>query len=112
MAYPRRLRYEGLRTLGFAAIGAAYAAIGTALANPARVIIAKNLTDKSVLFSINGVTDHFIIPSGGFQLIDVTTNKVRDDGFFTDQGTVFYAKQGPSGAPASGSVYIEVIYAA
>jgi len=36
----------------------------------------------------------------------VTMNKVRDDGFFIAEGTVFFAKRA-AGAPSSGALYIE-----
>jgi len=111
MAFKIRFRMDTLRVLGFAAIGAGYTAIGASFANPVRIIKLTNLTDKAVIISFNGATDQSILPAQSFTLYDLTTNKVRDDGFFIDVGTVVYAKQGPSGAPASGSVYLETVYA-
>ena len=61
-------------------------------------------------FSIDGVNDHFILPPRSFKLIDVTANKVRDDGFFVREGTVFYVKQ-TLAAPTLGSVIIEIVRA-
>ena len=37
---------------------------------------------------------------------NICTNRVRDDGFFIPEGTVFYAKRA-AGAPSSGALYIE-----
>ncbi len=111
MAYKIRFRMDTLRSLAFGGIGAAYAAIGASFANPVRIIKLTNLTNVSILFSFDGVNDHSILPSNSFTLYDLTTNKVRDDGFFVAQGTVVYAKQGPAGAPASGAVYVETVYA-
>ena len=110
MAYNNRVIVDARRALAFGAIGAVYAAVGAALASPARIFILNNLTDADMDFSIDGVTDHFILPPNSFKLIDVTANKVRDDGFFIREGTVFYVKQTAAAATA-GSVVIEIIRA-
>ena len=109
MSYRNRFRIDPIRTAAFGVIGVNYSAVGTSLTEPARIFILNNLTDASVFFSIDGINDHFILPPNGFKLIDVTTNKVRDDGFFVSDGTVFYVKR-VSSAPTSGSVYIEIIH--
>lgn len=111
MAYKIRFRMDALRSLAFGGIGAAYAAIGASFTQNVRIIKFTNLTNASVLISFNGVTDNIILPAQSFTLYDLTTNKVRDDGFFIDIGTVVYVKQGPSGAPGSGAVYLETVYA-
>jgi len=110
MAFKNRLKIEEIRTTAFGGIGAAYAAVGGAVGSPARIFILTNLTDADVYFSIDGVTNHLIVPSNSFKLIDVSANKIREDGFFVEEGTIFYAKR-VAGAPSAGSIYIEVIYA-
>lgn len=110
MAYNNRLIVDPRRVLAFGAIGAAYAAIGAAVATPVRIFILTNLTDVDVDVSVDGVNDHFILPTNTFKLIDITANKVRDDGFFLREGTIFYIKQ-TVGAPTLGSVYVEIIRA-
>ncbi len=110
MAFKTKLRLDPIRSLAFGSIGAAYNAVGTSLADPARLIVFNNLTDASVFFSLDGITDHLILPPNGFKLFDITMNKVHEDGFFIAEGTVIYVKQ-VSGAPTNGSVYIEVIHA-
>jgi len=110
MAYNNRVIVDARRVIAFGAIGAAYAAIGVALASPARVFILNNLTDADMDISLDGVTDHFILPQRSFKLIDVSANKIRDDGFFIAEGTFFYVKQ-TVGAPTLGSVYVEIIRA-
>lgn len=109
MAYPRRIRFEAVREAAFGAIGAAYNAIGGATAQPARLVRISNTGDQDVYISFNGVIDHLRITTGSFFLIDVTANKVRDDGFFLDEGTVFYVRR-VGAALTSGGVYIEVVY--
>jgi hypothetical protein len=110
MAYPKHLRMDTLRRLAFGALAATFNAVGAALADPCRIFILSNLTNNNIIFSLDGVTDHFYLPAGGFKLIDVCTNKVRDDGFFVPQGTIFYARHEAAAAPTAGLVTVEVIH--
>lgn len=110
MAYPKRVRFEAVRELGFAAIPAAYTAVGTATLSPVRLVRISNTTNQDVYISIDGVTNHLRIVTGSFILLDFNANKTRDDGFFMDSGTVFYVKR-TGVAPTSGNVIIEVVYA-
>ena len=112
MSLAIKLLPETLRTAAFGAIGAAYSAVGTALAHPCSIFLIQNATDVAELFSLDGVNDHFFLPAGGFLLLDLTTNKTLPQGAFIGQGTTVYVKQGPAGAPASGSVYVSVLYGA
>jgi len=103
------MRFEELRDLGFASIVADYTAIGDALDHPAVIITIENFTDALLLFSVDGTTDHFVVPSGGFKLYDIKTNaRSSDSGFSLATGTIIYVKR--SGIPTSGSVYITTIY--
>jgi len=102
-----RLYPETLRTLGYAAISAAYAGIGSAFANPSRLLYVVNVTDVLITFSFDGVNDHFVIPSQAYLLIDVTSNRSDNGGIFAiSQGQRIYAK----GAPSLGSVYLSTFY--
>jgi len=107
MAYGVRAIFEPLRSLAFGSIGASYTAIGTALLGPARIFKIDNLTNAALLFSIDGATDHTIVPANGFLLVDVATNKEDTQGFEIATGTTFYVKE--SGVPTDGSVYVTVI---
>lgn len=110
MAYGTRSGFEALRTLAFGSIGASYTAVGSATTGHARLINLVNSTNQDIIISLDGVTDHIRLYSGSFQLFDFSSNKVKDDGFFIPQGTIFYAKH--SGvAPTSGNIWIEVIVA-
>ncbi len=110
MAYGTRVRFEELRESAFGAIGAAYSAVGGATSDHTRLSAIFNSTDTDVYISLNGVTNHLRIASGSGQIFDLTSNKVRDDGLFIDQGTTFYVKRA-AGAPSTGLVWIEVLYA-
>lgn len=104
-----RLGFEPVRSLDFTSIGAAYMGVGTAISHPARQIFIQNLTDATVMFSFNGVDDHFPLPSNGFFLDDITSNKSLGQGFFLGEGERLYVKE--VGTPTSGSVYFSVFYA-
>ena len=104
-----RLLPETLRTLAFGGIGGAYAAIGAAFANPSRILYITNTTDVVLTFSLDGVNDHFVVPTGAGLIVDVMTNRSNPGGAFViSQGTVVYVK----GAPTSGAVYLSTFYGA
>jgi len=103
-----RLVPESVRSLAFGSIGAGYTGIGTAIVNPVRMFHIQNLTDVTLMFSYDGVNDHFPLPPNGFLLLDITANKSRDHGFYLAEGTRVYVKE--VGTPTSGSVYLTVYY--
>jgi hypothetical protein len=105
-----RLQFEPIRSLAFGSIGATYMGVGTSLANPARQIYITNTTDATLMFSFDGVDDHFALPSNGFLLLDITSNKTRNEGFFLAEGDRLYVKE--VGTPTLGTVYFSVMYAA
>lgn len=109
MAYGTRAAFEGLRSIAFGSITGSYQVVGGAINDHARIVRFVNNTNAAMLVSLNGTTDHDVIPANGFVLYDFSTNRIRDDGLFLPLGTFFYVKQ--VSAPTSGSFYITVIYA-
>jgi|ERR1700679_1100752 len=109
--YTNKAEVDVLRTVAFGGISATYAKVGNPLSFPARIICFTNTTDADVLFSSDGVTDQLIVPAGGFKLFDITTNHrpVNQDDFAFANGTQWFVRS--TGAPTSGAVYIEVVYA-
>ena len=106
---PIRMLFEPQRSLAFGAIGVGYMGVGTAVNNPIRQFLIQNLTDVTLQFSFNGIDDHFPLPSNGFFLSDVMSNKSDQvGGFFLSQGDRLYVKQ--LGVPTLGAVYFSVIY--
>ena len=104
-----RLLAEPLRSLAFGAISGTYAGIGTAFANPCRIMHITNTTDVVLTYSFDGINDHFVVSPNGFILLDVTTNHSTVGGSFTiSQGQRIYVK----GAPTLGSTYLSVFYGA
>lgn len=100
---------DPVRSLGFASISGAYAAVGGIFLHPVRLICFTNTTDGDVFFSDDAVTDKLFIPKGGFKLFDLTTNKYEaTKQWVLAVGTQFFVKQ--SSAPTLGSVYIECLW--
>src|SRR5574337_251097 len=94
-----RVRYEPLRSLGFASISGSYAGVGTPFANPIRLLKVTNLTDAALLVSFDGVVDNDIVAANGFYLYDYSTNKADQAGFLEQPlGTRLYVKQESSAA--------------
>lgn len=102
-----RAQFEPVRTLGFASIGAGYMGVGTAITDPARQFFIQNLTNATLMFSFDGVNDHFPLPANGFFLDDITSNKTQQGGFYLAEGTRLYVKE--IGVPGSGSVYFTIM---
>lgn len=103
-----RLVFEPVRSLAFGSISGTYTGIGTAFANPERMMLVQNATDVSLMFSADGINDHFQLPSNGFLLLDIAANKTTSQGFYIAEGTRMYVKE--IGTPSTGSVYVTVMY--
>jgi hypothetical protein len=106
-----KAKFETLRSLANGSISGSYAAVGTAVSNPVKVFCITNNTDGDMIFSLNGTNDHIFVAKNSFKLFDLTANKQGNEYFLQiPVGTIFYVKQ--SSAPSTGSVYVEVVYAA
>ena len=94
-----------VRSLAAAGVVAGYTAIGTALTDSARIFFIQNLTDQIIMISHDGVNDHYPLASGGFLLLDCTTNRDANSvGFYIPQNTRIFAKR--VGVPTTGNVYV------
>jgi len=103
-----RLAFEAQRSLAFGSIGATYTGVGTSFSNPVRQLLIVNLTDADLQFSLDGVTDHFVIPATTSIIYDITANKTQDAGFYAAQGDRLYVKTLET--PTEKSVYLSLIY--
>lgn len=110
MSLAIRLLAEPVRSLAAASVGAAYSAIGTGLEHPSRILFVQNLTDETLMFSFDGVNDHFPLAATAFVLLDITANRTLIQGCFLSQGQVLYVKR--IGTPTSGNVYVTTFYGA
>lgn len=104
-----RLQFEDLRSLAFGSISGTYAGVGTKISNPARAILVNNATDVLMIFSIDGVNDHFVLPASTSLVLDIQANKSNIEGFYMAKGDRLYVKDN-SAAASSGAVYFSVIY--
>lgn len=106
------VRYETLRTLGFASISGAYMGIGAAFQNPVRILKMTNTTNENLRVSFDGITDHDVVAANGYYVFDYTTNDAKKVGDLVQAaGQRIYVKD-EGVAPTLGTVYVTVIYAA
>lgn len=110
MSYGTRAAWEPLRLVAAGSVTASYAALGTALADYVRELTFKNNTDNTVLVSFDGTNDHLRFPANSAEAVDLTANKVRDDGLFVPKGTQIYVKHTGS-APTTGNFWVQLLYA-
>ena len=110
MAFGTRVSFDPVRELDFGDIGASYVAIGTPTSDHVRLICFTNSMDEELYISFDGVTNHLRLASNSFKLLDLSANKVRDDGLFLAVGVQIYVKEVGS-SPSTGSCWVEVMYA-
>jgi len=106
-----RVRYEPLRSIGFAGISAVYAGVGLPFENPVRILKVTNLTTANILVSLNGIDDHDVVAANGFFLYDYASNKASTAGLLEQpQGDRIYVKAEDT-LPTAGNLYVTVVYA-
>jgi len=110
MAYGTNAQFDSIREVAFGAIGAAYAALGSALSDNSRIISIFNSTDQDVYITDNVARDEMRIASGTGQILDLAGNKSDRDGMMINKGRQFYIKRA-GGAPSSGAVWLQNVYA-
>lgn len=108
MVYRNRAIFDVIRRLAFGAIGANFAVAGAAFATPPRWICLNNMTDATIQFSFDGAVLHLELPPRSFKVIDVTANKVRDDGYFLKEGDFIWMRH-DGVAPTAGSAFCEIM---
>lgn len=104
-----RFAMEEMKELAFGSIVAGYTGIGDSTEYPSTGFKVQNLTDETLIFSIDGITDNMILPTMAFWVEDVSANRQNSKGTRVPAGTRFYVKR--SGTPTSGSVYVSINYA-
>jgi hypothetical protein len=104
-----RFAMETLRSLAFGSIVAGYTGIGAPFEHPAIQITLQNLTDETLIFSMDGTNNHIKLPSNGYWVADITANKQGNKTVRIPTGTRFYVKR--DGTPTQGTVELTVCYA-
>lgn len=103
------VNFDTLRSLAFGSISGSYAAVGSQLGFPVRLICFTNNTDGDMFVSVDGSTNCLFIAAGSFKLFDIGTNRILPAPMWSiASGTQFYIKQ--STAPSKGAFYIECLY--
>lgn len=104
----KQITYDTLRSVNTAAwiTPGTYEVLGAVFAHPASIIKIVNNSTVLITVSIDGTTDHDILPSNSFVLYDETTNSPHTENVYMQAGTQFYIK----GAAGTGSVYLVVQY--
>lgn len=110
MAYGTRVAFEPIRESAFGSITASYTALGTPTTEYVRLISLNNFTNADVYVSFDGINNHLKMPAGSFQLFDLSSNKVRDDGLFIGIGTQIFVKY-VSTLGSTGSFWVECMHA-
>ena len=100
-----RLQADPIHSLVFSSIGAAYMGIGTAFDESARMVYISNLTDATLMFSWDGVDDHFPVYGCSALLLTITQNNEHvSESFSLPALSRLYVKQ--LEIPATGTVYV------
>lgn len=106
-----RVRYEPLRSTAFGDITTGYEGVGLPFANPVRILKVTNLTDKDILVSFDGITDHDVVAANGFFLYDYSSNRSNTAGLLEQpQGDRIYIKAEDT-LPTIGTLYVTIVYA-
>jgi len=106
------VRFDSLRSLGFASISGTYAAVGTPIQHNWRELEFVNNTDGDLIVSVDGINDNLIVPKMSIVTRDIAANGDTNTGataLVFELFTQFWVKQ--SSAPTSGSFYVQGIYA-
>jgi len=111
----QKATFEGLRSVAAGSVTASYTALGSALSNPAVLLVFTSTLDSDVLISLDGSTDQVYIPtppSGESVTIsfELGANKEGTSKLQLPKGTQVSLKRGAGGASSSGSIYLMVMY--
>jgi len=106
-SFTKKLVYDTLRSIDSATFTGSYQALGTPLANPSSIVKIVNNSDVLVTISVNGTSDHDVVPGTSFTLYDVSANSLSESGsIFIPVSTQYYVK----GSAGTGLVYLVVQY--
>jgi hypothetical protein len=108
MTYGTRVKIDAVRQLAYTALSTSFTALGGPTTTHTRIFRLVNTTNTDVYISVDGVTNNFRLASGSFLLLDLSTNRIQDDGLFLMVGTQFYVAT-VTGSAASGNVWLEIL---
>lgn len=105
-------RADPIRSVAFGSITGSYVSIGSVLSHSTRQLLITNSTNQLLMFSFqpnSSTPNHFVIPASTSIIIDITSNKSNEPGWFIEKRTQVAVKHLGS-APTSGSVYLSAFY--
>ena len=106
MGYTSRMAYGPRGSVSSAALTGTYQVLGSPLTDAASIVKIVNTGTTDVDISIDGTTDHDIVPAGGFFLYDVTSDSPGNTPEFMPDGTRFFVK----GTAGTGTIYLVYLY--
>jgi hypothetical protein len=110
-----KARYEPIKTLGFAAIGANWTGIvdlagnPSATEHPARLYHIVNNTDADLFFSWDAVYPFVLLPAGARYSEDLCANQALTTGFGLAEDSRLYVKHNGV-APTVKAIWLTVCY--
>ena len=102
----KQITYDTLRSRDSATFTGSYQTLGSVLTHPASIIKIYNNSTVLVTISIDGTSDHDILPANSFFLYDETANSPHTNNVYMRAGTQFFCK----GSAGTGLVYLVVQY--
>jgi hypothetical protein len=98
-----------MQRIGYAGIADTFTQVGTPFVEPTVLFRVTNTTDQPLIFSIDGVNEHFAVVAGASATYDIATlHSSPGQSFLSANLTVFVEYSGT--APMSGNVYVESWY--
>jgi hypothetical protein len=86
------VRFDSVRTLGFASIGATYTPLGDPFDHAMRVLHFINDTNGTFMVSFDGINDNVPMLAESFSLYDLTSDQDVNEKFRYQQGTQLFVK--------------------
>lgn len=101
-----RITPLAVRSLAFGDVEAGFIAIGTATEDSTRMLFVQNLSDQILMFSQDGIDDHFPLVANGFLLMDVMSNRSNSaQGAYIPANTTYFVRH-LGVAPTTGTVFV------
>lgn len=101
--YTSRLEWEELRILDSATLSGSYVALGDPLEFPSYKLKLTNLSNRELLVSFDGTTNHDVVGPGGYWLYDFKYSQNQE--VLPARSQVYV-----SGSAGTGNIYLTQIY--
>ena len=105
MSLSIRYKADTVKSLAYTITDVVYMGIGTVFDAPMRKIHIFNNTNAKMMFSFDGVNDHFPLACNGFLSLDITENNDLEEGFFIARDQRIYVKR-MNDTPTKGAIYV------